>query len=269
MGKKWNDEEKQFLIRNYNRLGNREIGNTLGRSRRAICMMAHVLGIRTNNKGIKCRQYHFNDDFFSKCNIVNSYVAGFISGDGYISYNSNLVKIKLSIKDLEFLKRLVVITESNCPVHIYNFPSEGESCIVEFNSKKWQKDLERNFNVTYEGKKYKSSLAPVLDDLNSLAFINGLIDSDGWISLSKRGRLSFGVYSTYSIIEWIRHIARKYTNSLANMFLRYDSGIYVYELNQDMCYRFLSEINSLEELSSIRLNRKWDNLSKWKLKYRS
>lgn len=257
----WTKEEVDELKIRYKETNNTELSKIFGRSAESVKKKGLRLGL---HKSKNCRRkYTVDDSFFANPNILNSYVAGFILADGYIRNNKSFVTIKLAQKDCDYLKKIKSLVNFNGPVHEYThggFPY----CMFTINSTNWLYDLDKNFNISYDTKINKNMNPPKLNYTNSLAFINGVIDGDGCISIIKNIYPEVHIIGNKEILEWVSIFSKQFTKSKGKNFYKtkFDK-LYNFKLNRLKCVAFCKEILSVKELNGIRMDRKWSKMEKW------
>jgi hypothetical protein len=217
--KDWTPEEDAVIREFYPTTNARDVAAKLpGRNLNAVKARANLLGI------IKRVVYEKDEKFFETPNITNCAVAGFIAADGNLREDDKRMTIRISTKDLEFLKSLVGLIKFNGPilfqtVHRKEYVSKNsgktinagiaEMCRITVTCDQWYHDLGRHWNIT--PRKTATLMPPNLTDNRlKLALISGEICGDGWIckTVSSSGHLTFGVgvTGTKELLEWIRDV---------------------------------------------------------------
>ena len=215
--KLWTKDEDIFLKNNAGILTHAGIAKRLKRTKYSVDHRVIQLGLKKTILSTKTqfkKIYSVNEDFFDKINILNSYYAGLIASDGYIG--GNFVSFTQSESRLYAVERFVNYVDYDGKIYKSRHKKGHDSFTVVISSKKWQKDLKRNFNI---GNKKSLILEPP-KDLNhncKLAFIVGLIDGDGTIGFYNKKRnkkLSLiSLCGTYDITEWVFNVWK--TNCLS------------------------------------------------------
>lgn len=154
----------------------------------------------------------FNDKFFSKTNIKNSYWAGFIAADGSIHLRRPLLEIALNKKDKKHLLKFKKAIKSDKKMY---FNSGDNTYKFSITSKEYVKYLNENFNIT---SRKSLTLKPPkgLTRRQQLAFIAGYIDGDGCIWF-RNNNIVLEILGTKKLLTWIKSILIKqfnYKNSL-------------------------------------------------------
>lgn len=184
---------------------------------------SNAIKARANSMGLfKKVVYTKNEKFFAVPNVTNCAVAGFIAADGNIQSNKPILNIKISVKDIEFLKSIFALLEFNGPMLFQtacrkryestvtgSIIPEGMSyrCCLSTVSEDWCNDLSKHWNIT--PRKTATLMPPNLTDNRlKMAYISGLTCGDGWISktVNDSGHLSFGMgfTGTKDLLEWVQ-----------------------------------------------------------------
>lgn len=153
-----------------------------------------------NLKLVNNRKYFYNFNYFEKIDSKEkAYWLGFIFADGYIKKNNSVLKIELSIKDIELLKSFNKCIEGNVPITFRKQKNGVESCILVISSSKFVHNL---INLGCVNKKSLITRLPELnsDDLN-LSFLLGYYDGDGTANSS---------YLTCGSYKFLKDIKTKY-----------------------------------------------------------
>lgn len=184
MNLKWTEQELQLIRDRYPKEGYVIVKDLPGRSKRAVFERARLLGIK------RVGFYNtFNSQFFDIPNIQNSYWAGFIAADGYVSSGKPAsIAIKLSAKDrniLELFKKHVEFTGKIEECGDWKDGKYHNKVQIRINGAyEWKKNLKKHYNI---GPQKSLTLRPpkIKDLMLSLAFIVGYIDGDGSFGYTK------------------------------------------------------------------------------------
>lgn len=197
---KWTEEETATLQRMYGKVRISEICELLGKKSVCVRQRAARIGLKSN-RSIANAHFTLNRSYFDVVNTANSYWAGFIAADGYVTKDRERMSISLATKDrcvLEQFKQDVEYTGS-----IYDYSKHRVYSRVELHSQEICRALEKNFGI--DNNKTFTLEPPHLDDRFILSFIIGLIDGDGWIYIDhKRNSLKLGLVGTLPIISWAK-----------------------------------------------------------------
>lgn len=197
---------------------------------------------------------NINSNFFGSPNLTNSYYAGFLAGDGYISKKS--ISIQIQVDDIDILNSFKKDIESDHHIGIYDKGGGRKlTCYITFQNKQITKDLEFNFNLKGFNKTFNLEPPFKLSDENFESYLIGLIDADGHIYYRPSSKkLDFGVCGTYGLMEYIKNfITRKY-----NIALNITKHSSIYRLRiSGVKAEYLREI--LKGIKTpYKLSRKWD-----------
>ena len=159
------------------------------------------------------RKYDRNDAFFQG-GIDACYWAGFIAADGCLlcipgESEPSTVRIRLAARDAYHLEMFKAATEFAGPIAFYD--GGATVSIAVSGARPWTADLESRFSIT--PCKSKTLRPPNLTDNDEiLAFIAGLIDGDGCISVSDRGswiERKIDLSGTEALMVWVKvHLDR-------------------------------------------------------------
>ena len=290
--KLWTKEEDQIIIDNYQNEGSDKLAKRiLGRTNDSIRARIQFLGLKSNRPKVGVRQYTLNETFFSITNQVNSYVAGFLSGDclirtGYSARrgNVNQVALKLSLKDEVHLQKIKDIVGYSGPLK-YEKNEGHPSCKLTICSKQLVDDLDKNFGVV-EWKPYRrppDNLSPKL----YFYFLMGLIDADGSIIITYHryiskvtgkeayyARFRIGISSSgYKILHWVRNFLNanfEYRKGKQNVYRTVSKAkvFSIHNIRAAIVFNYLYNIDC-----PWRLDRKWENpevlslIQNYKVKY--
>ena len=208
----------------------------------------------------------FNENYFSKPNIQNSYWAGFIAADGCILNRKNRQKelvIALAQKDLKHLK---VFKEnikfsgsiSTNNVTIKDYDKIYKRCTIRMSSNKMCEDLKKNFNITPR-KTFTLKFPKNLTKKQKEAYIIGYIDGDGSIHYSyryKKPTLRFNVIGKKNFLLEIQKIFIE-NFKLNKTKITKDKNIYRFYAQNTGALLFLKP---LSKFKVPKLNRKWDKI---------
>lgn len=112
----WTDEEIKYLQDNYLTKSNKEMGEFLGRTQKAVQVKLSKLGLLRPDK------YDYNRNFFEKIDTEEkAYWLGFLYADGYVSLNPETrnaeVGIEIASKDVQHLRKFNKSLHGNIEVH--------------------------------------------------------------------------------------------------------------------------------------------------------
>lgn len=133
-----------------------------------------------------------NEEYFTKTNKQNSYWAGFIAADGYVSEDKNCLQIILSAKDKDHLEKLKNELNKDYEIKIKKSNSswatdESYCCAFSFISKQTINDLKENWKL-HQKKTHTLTFPKKLSVEEKKSYLCGYIDGDGCISVVKNSR---------------------------------------------------------------------------------
>ena len=199
---------------------------------------------RENNQG---RRYRVNDDFFREPNIINSYWAGLLAGDGNVIYGT----VRLHLKDKELVEGFKKATKFAGKIHKYKAPQGGQMYSVAISSKQWIKDLQR-FNVVPN--KSHTLSPPILNHPLNLAYLKGLYDADGCLTHSGKGYSVWKVAGTKMTCVWVKEIADKLVPKHRASVTLCKETTYTFVLVGSRAVEMLKALHAIE---TPELPRKW------------
>ena len=180
-----------------------------------------IINVILNKNGIKIRTYYenlkdknLNHCFFNVFNNNSCYWAGFIAADGNVlDYNKSKLfrlSIKLSVRDMEQLKKFKDNINSNKKISIYegiSFSKKNVLVNISISSKYIVNDLFEKFNVCPRKSLILEPPKNMPEEYVS-HFIRGYFDGDGWIYKDIRKK-AIGFCGTKKMLEWIKVNIRK------------------------------------------------------------
>jgi hypothetical protein len=189
-------------------------------------------------------KYSCNEDIFKKDNELSFYLAGFIAADGNISNKKNraILAIELSSKDLDFLKYLQVLFQSNHAIYskaVKNSKRNSDwkdtmNCSFAINSKKIFNDLAR-FNVVPAKTKIYRFPKWLINHPLVHHFMRGYVDGDGTFGLkqgsaknNKKIKCRFGLVGNKEFLQVYKDILEKNAGiptKINGVHIRSDNGL--------------------------------------------
>jgi DNA-binding transcriptional regulator WhiA len=213
---------------------------------------------------LTARKYSCIENIFENIDSdEKAYWLGFIVADGSISEKRNTLKITLSAKDENHIMRFKNFINATHKIFKYKtrdkFNTQKDSYFVEMTicSPKLIYDL--NQLGVFSNKTFTVK-TPILHKRWLLAFYRGLLDGDGWVSISHRSSETFNFISLEMGICGNKHIIEDFSNflkshNISNNITK-DKNIYRVRLSTNYSAMFLEIIY---EDASICLQRKFDN----------
>lgn len=194
----WNEELDCKLRAIYGTMLIADVAQALNTKISSVRHRASKLGLKRSK-----RRYTINQYFFSECNIINSYWAGFIAADGCLHTQDTAVSIGLNKRDKDHLRSFAECAGSNHPIHTY-----ADMCVFKIHGlHHWFVDLLK-FNIVPQ--KTLVLIPPQIENEEYIrAFIRGYIDGDGCISQrSDRKSWTVSCVGTWLVTDWVsRQIA--------------------------------------------------------------
>lgn len=206
------------------------------------------------------KKVSFLKDFFTVPNKVNSYWAGFLAADGYVSKSKNCVEVHISTTDLEHLKKFTECAEFDGKISIQTSKDGKESCKARFYSTQWCEDLNNNFNVTPQ-KTFTFKFPENLSDELQKCFLIGYIDGDGSIYNQKGSNyLTLSVIGTENIARNTKRIINEIMGDVKqfNNKIEKDRSIYRYRVSGKIVQNVL--LPKLKKIEVPKLERKWNKV---------
>jgi hypothetical protein len=182
---------KKIVAMYNNGHGSPSIAKEVGLTFHQVLNILKKEGITLRSARDSARKYSFNENFFETIDSPEkAYIIGFIIADG--SLNEKRVSLKISIhnKDKEILNRINIIMESDKKIYErFNrngFSSNGTPlCELVFTSPKITSDL---IKLGIRSNKTFNCEIPKIKQHLLSHFWRGMLDGDGHISISKRGK---------------------------------------------------------------------------------
>jgi len=202
-----------------------------------------------------------NEEYFTKINKQNSYWAGFIGADGYISEDKNCLQISLSAKDKDHLEKLKNELNKDYEIKVKKNDSSWaaeESCYCAFSfiSKQTIDALKENWRL-HQNKTYTLTFPHNLSVEEKKSYLCGYIDGDGCINIKKnsRGKLQLSINGNE---EFLNGVA-KFLKEEGNIGIKNN----IYESRNIFCFvvggkTALSVLNFIYDENLPLMERKWN-----------
>jgi len=210
--------------------------------------------------------YSFNEKIFQSDSEESFYLAGFIAADGAIQNRkySKILKISISLKDIDHLEKIKKLFDSNNPIKIYTSKEGYKCCQISLVSKTVCNDLEK-FNVINNKTFLYTFPKFILNHPLSNHFMRGYLDGDGCLRLIKLQKdrtiqqAHFSVRGTYEFLHNYNAILERECdiNINTNRVKTYDST-FVINFNGNRQVKNIVEF--LYKNASIYLDRKHDKI---------
>lgn len=213
----------------------------------------------------KPKKYSHDENFWEIPNEINCYWAGFFAADGCLLHDRirdrKSFVVSLSSKDLNHLEKLKETLKFTGPIKSYsrkNYKKEtykNVSTLAIHSIKKWEKDLENNFNII-PNKTLRLAPPNLNDDYLKFCYLIGYLDGDGWITIKKDGRITIGfVSSSSNILIWIYNlISSKFPQ--VSKISTIDNRYHYFTFSNNSTIKI---INYLRPFLVPKLDRKWNN----------
>ena len=274
IGKTWTAQEDQILEQYYGKIMVKDIlarGLIKDRTEHGIRQRACKLGIKS---GIKKKLYHnIRLDFFKHHTPESAYWAGFLCADGSLVKDPNKTNtyrlcLSISVKDEEHLKLFQKTMGHDGPIgKLFHEGGTIDGRTIKATEMRFVnicqagKFVDDLANLGIIPDKTKRIPPPKLDsELLKLAFLKGLIDGDGCISISC-GRMHIGIASSCkAILDWAKEVVDR---NLSTAYMdRSHANVIVgqtawhFNINGYRCARF---IDLVSRIPTPELARKWKN----------
>ncbi len=256
---RWNPEESilQEIIREYKSgVSARKLGFKYDVADVTIASLLKRHDVFIRNRSNAKRTNQINENAFDKITEESAYWIGFILADGNVHQakkRSKQLNIGLAEKDWEHLEKFKKFIGSNKPLYYNN-----KAVFISISSNRIVEKL-AEYNIVPR----KSNIAKVPDQLkNNRHFWRGMIDGDGWVTLTKQGYPCIGLCGTIDVVQNFINIVGK--NAKIGVRGNNFSETRYYATTGQAVVKFLYDN------STIYLNRKYENYQKiclWKSKF--
>lgn len=242
--KKWTPKETTLLQELNGKISFEEMAEKhfLNRTPKALQKKSLKIGLTSSYKH---KKYTHNKEFFKIPNKLNSYWAGWFCGRAYRS-GKNQVAIEARPEDTQHLEQLKRNIQYTGNVNIYSYQKFNNNLLTKSprlnlcGANDIIDDLTENFGFTSSK---GDRLFPKTINSNfelSICFLIGLLDSDGYISVSKindsnyKGRIHFSVFS-FELARWINEavcaiLRNSNISTKSNQYETISSGASRYDL---------------------------------------
>jgi hypothetical protein len=222
-----------------------------------------MVKLKRDSKGRFTKEYTLNESYFTEPNQENSYWAGFLAADGTLE--KNRVRLSLKCGDSGQLELFRIMTASQAPVKTYDRPVATFSPVTRFSisSRQWIKDFRENFSLT-ERKTHTLQPPSLLEASYIKAFLIGLIDGDGNISLTSDKRIRFSLQGNFDLLVWLKDFIDKTYPSSDGYSVNVNKGhgrVHYLEYSGKRAHRILLD---LKKLALPSLDRKWKIVDSYK-----
>jgi len=260
----WTENETRILVENYGKIKMGQLMALLpGRTAKAIGWQAQQRKLYANRHITNRRLDFSGDGYFHVPAIKNSYWAGFIAADGCVDGIGVLYLYQADVTVIERFKACIAWPGS---IYTRTRPNGSVENCVCVTSKQMVADLAHNFNIV----KAKSLILQPPAGLSrecSLAYITGLLDGDGSISIvnehsdEKRPYLATSITGTKEVLEWVRQVIG--LNLAIHRRTDCKSEVYRLAATHKKAREMLATLLSVGELQGLRLSRKWNKVQQF------
>lgn len=209
------------------------------------------------------RKYKVNEEFFEEWSNDMAYVVGVIASDGCLfkdKENRKSIRIGITLKDIEWLKFIRNLMESNHPIYERQKDNIALLCI---GSKKLFDDMVRR---GIKPKKSLDLIFPEIPDEYISHFVRGYVDGDGYF-----GKLRDGKGNTYlrCSICGTKEFLSNLKQTFSKIYGKEVGSIRFAKRIHKLTYGGRNSINAFcnwiytNSNSQNRLNRKYNYVSKW------
>lgn len=214
-------------------------------------------GIKTLGlKRISQDHVYIDYNFFEKWTSLSAYIYGFIMADGHIHYgDQNYLQLEVALKDKDILYKIKEAMSFDGNVSI------NKTARLQINNKKIIKDLIDKEMPTVD-KSHNSIFPSTLPENLYRDFCRGVIDGDGWSSISSNS-YSIGLCGNYQLISKVKEV---FPEDCSNNNIRKDKNSYCWRFNIKGS-KAIKIAQWLYSDSEIYLTRKYDNFCQALLKF--
>jgi|15BtaG_2_1085339.scaffolds.fasta_scaffold14272_2 hypothetical protein len=202
-----------------------------------------------------------NEEYFIKTNKQNSYWAGFIAADGYVSEDKNCLQVTLSAKDKDHLEKLKNELNKEYEIKIKKSNSswatdESYYCAFSFVSKQTINNLKENWKL-HQKKTYTLTFPKRLSVEEKKSYLCGYIDGDGCISVVKnsRGKIQLSINGNEDFLNGVVEFLKEEGKINIKNNTYESRNIFVFAVRGKVA---LSVLNFIYDESLPLMERKWD-----------
>jgi hypothetical protein len=217
------------------------------------------------------RTYQINHDFFNNTSVSSAneaYILGLIITDGSIDPHDKTIEICLKRDDIYLLEKINVLLGSNRPIYLPNIKNDNRARL-RVSSIQIFSDLKRKgIDPSTKSASAKYPNLEILPEQFQGAFIRGVFDGDGWVSVNKEKKnYGVGFIGTRDLLEGIQAVlvSKCKLNEItistrSKAYVRCFSMQYGGRQNLVKFYDFLygKDFNPDQDLC---LRRKWEKMS--------
>jgi hypothetical protein len=201
-----------------------------------------------------------NETFFDILTNENSYWAGFIAADGYLSESKRTLNVNLSLKDKNHLEILKQQLNPDFKIkdyrHICSLNNKEQiSCRFAIVSDKIIADLKKNWGL-HQAKTFTLEFPSHLNLESKKSFLSGYIDGDGSINIieNKNNKIQLSICGNYKFLLGVRSFLKEEIGIELNNNIYKSRGIYTFATNGTPAVKILDFLYD-EKLPIMK--RKW------------
>ncbi len=227
--------------------------------------------------GFRRKLYSHDDNFWQNPNMVNSYWAGFSAADASLQKKRRAFIIQIQRGDEAHLQKLLDAVRFSGDIRYEKTYPTLKICSCH----QWYKDLSEIWSIT-PAKTFTLQPPKITDGTLIKAYIIGIIDGDGWVSVRRDGgRLRIGIVNaSIDILNWLKCQIESFFPYMDKVAQVDTQPLRIRQRKGERCFelciggiRALRIYHQLRQLPVPRMSRKWDKpellaqIEKDKLKY--
>lgn len=202
----------------------------------------------------KCQannKFHYNESFFTKSTPERNYVLGLLGADGNIEKNK--INLCLKAEDKDVLFEINKHISDQVLVKRKNVKHKYPQYLLRISSKAIVKILDE---IGIRPNKSRNFCVPP-DLKNDRDFWRGMIDGDGYVSITNGNKLVIGLCGTIDVCEHFLEFCRSYTNTNVNIYLEPSSTNSNFARCRINCSHALTIGHILYDDSTLKIDRKY------------
>ena len=179
------------------------------------------------------KKYFCNLDYFKHENQKMAYILGFISADGSISLEGNVLKISLARKDRELLEKIKNELEYTGNIKDYTNSKGFDISSLSITCKEYKEDLAK-YNIVPQ-KTYTFSFPKNLNKKYWIDFIRGYWDGDGTICTAGKEaiRASLCGYRKEFLEDVLNFLEEDFDIPKVNIRMKKNSNTYYFQYSNN------------------------------------
>lgn len=207
----------------------------------------------------KRRKYFCNIDYFKNVTPNMAYILGFLASDGTVRLKENQIKLTLSKKDDEILKRIKDELEYTGPLY-YATTNDGFDIVtLAINCKEYKEDL-AIFNIVPQ-KTFTFCIPDTLPKEVWKDFIRGYWDGDGTVCTAGKGSIRSSLCSANkkTLEQILTFLEKEYSIPKVSIY-KNQSGLYYFQYSTNSTKKLYKVFYDNAELFLQRKKDKFDEL---------